>query len=359
MKHSLILLFLFISTFLTAQTSQNEIIGTPVHAGLSYGQVWPHSHRIKDISPSTTELHLKFYRPFRSNSFWENTYHKTQFGFSADIIRINSEILGTLIGSTFFIEPTFYKRNRFCVYGHLGLGFAVATKLYNSDVNSPQHRNLFISKNPNIFLRLGLYADYIINNNWSIGINGTGAHASNASMFLPNLGVNIFSFGVHANYKLAYHQRRTEMNASYNKDFRPVKPFFGMSFGLRNTNEEINKYYKTFSAIGGIRKCITNKNLLEANIELIHRQGRIFDKEYTTDYHQRIGIAGGHEFMVSHFGFVSQLGIYLYDSGQENHNWFAKIGARYYFTHNLFMGIVLLNQKQTADYLQYSLNYAW
>lgn len=320
---------------------------------INTGKIVPHSNRVKHIKGDIFSVQAKIYHRIENLGNWNSPFKSTRFGYSLSYIHTNNQIIGDLWGVNMFMEPTIFRFGRINLNSHMGAGIAYASEKFDKESNPT---NYMISTDFSFFFNARFQLDYALNKDFSLGVNAGFTHCSNAALYLPNLGINIFNYGLNLNYNINYISQ-TEKN--HEKPFIEKKwaNDIALGFATRNVNEELNKYYKIFTADYALNRFLNRKNILSFNLHYVLRQGEINDKIYSTTYNSYFGLAVGHELLIRKLAVLTQLGNYLYDTNLNENYWYARLGIRYYFTPKIFGMITLTNRKQSADYLQYALGY--
>jgi len=358
----LTIFFIFISIISFGQKENDAPAFYLGGLNINNGYIWPHTSRIYYIKASAIEVQAKIYLNLKNTSDWSNPYKATKFGYSLTYIKTNNIIpniitrdnskLGDIYGLNIFIEPMLVSYKRFHLYAHLGAGIAYATERYNRFTNDS---NLLISTPFSFFFNGKINLDYELTNKLSFGLNFGMSHCSNAALNLPNLGMNVVNYGLNFGYKIFTQQQPNEN--------LKIIPFWekniSIGYATRNCNENIDKYYQIYTLDFELNHHFNRKNAISFNLNYLLRQGEILDKTFNKTYNSYYGLAIGHELFIKKLSLISQLGAYVYDTNQNLHNWYARLGVRYYFLPNFYSSILLTNRKQSADLLQLSFGYSF
>ena len=362
-KTYLFVLYIFISivTF-----GQNEINNSKYYFGginINNGYVWPHTSRVYYIKANAIEVQAKIYVNLKNTSDWINPFKATKFGYSLTYIKTDNLIpniitrdksqLGTIYGLNMFLEPMLFSYKRVHLYAHLGAGIAYASERYNR-VNNDS--NLLISTPLSFFFNGKINLDYELTKKISVGLNFGMSHCSNAALNLPNLGLNVVNYGLNFGYKIFSQEQQPIVNLKIN-------PFWekniSIGYATRNCNENIDKYYHVYTLDFELNHHLNRKNAISFNLNYLLRQGEMLDKTFNSTYNSYYGFAIGHELFIKKLSLISQLGEYIFDTNQNIHFWYARLGVRYYFLPNLYSSILLTNRKQSADLLQLSFGFSF
>jgi hypothetical protein len=354
-KIKLLLIILLAGFAFLNNTLGQETIPKFYFGGLNIntGKILPHSKRIEHIKGDVFAIQAKIYQNLKNTSEWENPFKSTRFGYSLMYIHTKNAIIGDLWGANMFIEPMLFHYHRLNLYSHLGAGIAYATEKYNKETNPT---NFMISTDLSFFFNLKLNLDFQVNKYFSMGLNAGFSHCSNAALNLPNLGINIWNYGVNFGYRI-FEENKTTVFSKINTTEKKWANDFTLGFATRGVNEELNKYYLILTADYALNRFLSRKNILSLNLNYVLRQGEINDEFYATTYNSYYGLALGHELLIRKLSLITQLGNYFYDTNLNKQYWYARLGIRYYFTTNIYGMATLTNRKQAADYLQYAIGY--
>ena len=315
------------------------------------GFIWAQSPRISYLSANSTQFQIKIYQNLRNTQQWQNPFNATRFGYSFTNIKTDNSNLGDVFGFNIFIEPEIYSYKRIHFYSHLGGGFAYSTKTYDRFNNN---YNLLISYPFSFLFNIKINLDYMLSDKISFGMNFGLTHASNASLDLPNLGLNNVNYGINLGYKIfSKHTKSidtTKANPHWEKNI-------SVGYATRNSNEHINKYYHIFSTDFEIKRLLNSKNAISFGFDYVLRQGDTYDVNFDKTFYHYFGFSIGHELFIDKVSLISQVGIYTYDTRKNNHYTYAHLGVRYYLKPNLYTSLILANRKNIADFLQISVGY--
>src|SRR5690606_5001364 len=94
----------------------------------------------------------------------------------------------------------------------IGLGLSGNFRPYNEEENP---LNLAIGSKNNVFIDLGIRAQYQFRPKWKAGVGLAFHHFSNVALALPNNGVNLLSLTLSVNYHFIYYIAITQDSVHY------------------------------------------------------------------------------------------------------------------------------------------------
>ena len=180
----------------TAATAQIRFPkGTYFEASLHAGRIVRHTPRITI--------------PIEDNTYGgELSWERRLYGFKPQQAIANYPLVGVAfsyqnfgdtrrIGHGFGLMPhisiEFIRKQRFRLYGRLGLGVGYVTKYYN-EVTNPDNNIMGSHWCNNTALRFG--AAWRVHRHWELRPTLSFTHYSNGASQLPNFGINVASFQV-------------------------------------------------------------------------------------------------------------------------------------------------------------------
>jgi|GEM_PF-530552 len=324
------------------------------------------------------------------NKQWHQLY-----GYPAAGVAFIYGIMGNdeVFGRNFAILPNLsftskkYRRWGFCY--KIGMGFAFYTKKYDRATNPAN--NLIGTTMTNMALG-SVDFRYDISSYYTLLAGISAIHYSDAHFQIPNVGINFPAFNVSLKYfpfgrpelfrrdslpgfnrKILFNLR---LGIGMNEYGDAIKPTNGPKFPIYNGSLYLSKRY-------------TAKNNVSLGIHINYHTS-FYDyivQQDVYDHNRRIRaftgqIFIGHEFLIGHFGLITQLGIYVYNpfykkrqelQGLPNsfNNWIKrynsnKIGVQYYFINpmisnknKVFIGLYLKSNFGQADFAELSIGCAF
>jgi hypothetical protein len=205
-----------------------------IEGGLRYGSAIYHPEDdlyLKDLFFGALEL--RFGLQTTGENQWDYPLNKpivglalrytdyTDFSDEYAIRRWQSKILGQNIALFGYLQGPFIRYKWFTWNYQLGMGFATFTKIYNAQTN-PENNLVSLYVTPYVNFQTGF--DFRLNKKWDVCLNTNFVHASNASMKMPNFGINEVQGIVSLRYHLNHDIHFTEVDTS--PKFKPENALF-------------------------------------------------------------------------------------------------------------------------------------
>ncbi len=299
----------------------------------------------------------------------------------------NKKVLGNVTGLLY--ELGFEKKytDKFYLQAVPAFGIAYFNQPYD-EVSNPE--NTLIGSHFTFCASLQVNARYYFNPFWSASLFLSAYHCSNSHYNLPNVGINMPSYGA----GIRYHIKPVSMLFG-KKDMqadKKVHASFRIGLGLNqqgaSTYPVNGPRYPIYLGALYATKYFTPVNKWHVGVEGWYNTG-VFDfitsqNFYDDKLHARSWAAQcvlGHEFLFGHFSMLTNGGVYLYnpfykellrrekidDTKNKLKTWItARMGFQYYlrdatlFTrNNLFVGCYIKTNFGQADFLETSLGYCF
>lgn len=276
----------------------------------------------------------------------------------------NSAQMGSAIGLLPNITVDFFKKEKFRLFGRLGVGLALLTNPYQQTINN---RNNVIGSYINNHTSLRLGAAWKFHHQFELRPSATFTHYSNAASQMPNLGLNVVSFQLGLCYmpnpvkKEDYvlyekgdepaRKKRMQFSAVGTLGFREMETIGGPKYGVAHTSLDAGLF-------------ITKSNRLKAGIEydylgnvaafMINNGG--YQNQDIGWQASRLTLFVADEIMIGRFAMLAQVGFYVTQNAFQP--WFMSIrlSGRYYFRNpyenNIvpFVTITMKSHRIVAEY---------
>ncbi|WP_296701477.1 acyloxyacyl hydrolase [Algoriphagus sp.] len=296
------------------------------------------------------------------NTFFNylNRYPSIGVGFSS--LTHHSEQLGRPMGIYGFVELPFTRRgiyNKFYLsyFGQIGLGFHI--KPYDPESNPT---NLFVGSNLNSYIHLGFKANYMISQRVSlVGTIGL-KHFSNGAIKKPNAGINYAPIGFGIKTKLGKIESLPTEPVSY-PDLEK-RGFWNLALYLGTKNYEIGDpiYFRGGLGINYLWEA-SYKYRLGLGIDWYYGAGikeRWPDQETGFFDANSFALVGSWEWKINRHLYVPiAFGVYFNQSefNQEVSWFYERVGVRYRFDNNVYVGIQIKAHKAKADIFEFTFGY--
>ena len=321
-----------------------------------YGSILPHKIALKHLH--TGQLfgyELKFGIQTIGNNLWKKSYNHPEVGFGFYGANLgNPSVLGNPNAFYSFIRIPIKRGQKFIPFYQIATGLTYNLKPYDPVVNP---ENLAIGSELNQYLNLSIGGRLKINRKLCL-INEIGfTHFSNAAVKKPNKGINSFSYKLGMNFNTVHQEfvgRKYEI-----PDLKPIYEFYifyGAGFRQHNPGEE---YYFTSTISTGLLRQYGYKGKYGIGMDVFYDETLyIFvDDEPLLKYALKQGFFLSHEFIISGFSIVTQLGIYTYQKSFAHHTFYNRIGLKYKFSKHFFTRISIKSHFAKADFIEAGLGY--
>jgi hypothetical protein len=300
----------------------------------------------------------------------------------------NNAVLGYMAGATGEFRFRVPLNHRITFSPILGMGASWFSDPYD-ETSNPE--NFIIGSPLTFFATAAGEFSYALDPAYDLLLTGTLMHSSNAHFQLPNVGLNLPAIGLGVRYKFGTPATIPENPDSIPFDKKPrLNIRLAVGFNEQGDSQgPVNgpKYPIYLGSVFSSLK-ISPVNKLKGGIEAWYNAGvydYIISQEFYEDQESKrsfaIALMFGHEFLMGHFGLVTDVGLYLYnefyqDKFKELENQSfkeelktyipARIGFQYYLKDatvrhgkNLFAGIYIKSNMGQADFLETSIGYTF
>ena len=174
---------------------QNSIVGVQAHYGSFITDV-PKADFLKDSYSYFGEAYLM--KPI--NSVYQKSKYTTWWGLGAFFGNTGSKkFIGNMAGIYPFLDFSFWETKHFRTSLRAGLGLGWIEKPYDIETN---HKNILIGSHLNLFIT-GIWKNtFKLSEKIHINAGLSFNHLSNATIKLPNLGINIPAFSAGISYAI-------------------------------------------------------------------------------------------------------------------------------------------------------------
>lgn len=320
------------------------------------------------VRPQNTDLDgahyfgysLRLAKQTTGDKLWHQIYGYPEYGIGVySAVFTNTKLLGNPIAVYGFFNAPFIKVNRLSLNYELGLGLTFNWNDLNT-VSNPN--NVAISTDKSVYIDAGISLKYLMSKRLSFELGYGFTHFSNGRLKMPNKGLNTGATKIGLSYVLndgpiryqsqikpafsghyewiisGYGGSRNVLYVGTNVD--PTNQMKGLNyvvFGLSNTfNRQIN--YKSKIGFG-----FTMEYNGSQNSQIIVEGGNLDELDQHFERHLALSIYPSYELVIDRLSLVIQPGFYLYrkKSADMTPEYYQRIGVKYYFTKNIFLGINL------------------
>ncbi|WP_296622453.1 acyloxyacyl hydrolase [Marivirga sp.] len=349
-KLSLAILFLLVSLPLDAQQYDWYLNGQVIK-----GFILKHNEHVGHLAnsnPSGIELSLQ--QKLNGKREWENIYKKPLVSYGLSYYNLQNPKLGHLVVASAAMDLPIKRTENTALYFRIGTGLVYSTNPYDRETNN---QNNMVTSTITYLLQTRFTYEIKLNEQISLTPNLNITHSSNGAQRAPNRGINIITANLGMSYKI---------KSQEDKEFRDITPLdktpyqvYLMVSGGRNTRTlQVREPLPFFNLLLYGQKYVNPKSDWGVGIEYFHSYSlkeqiatnwfRIYDEEEIADF-KRLGLLIGHELKFGKLGFITQMGVYVYNPSKSNMPVYQRFGLRYQFHNNIIAQVALKTHAATAE----------
>ncbi len=294
------------------------------------------------------------------DKLWHQIYGYPEFGIGVySSVFTNTKLLGNPIAVYVFFNAPFVKVNRLSLNYELGLGLTFNWNDLNP-VSNPT--NVAISTDKSVYIDAGISLKYLLSKSLSFELGYGFTHFSNGRLKMPNKGLNTGATKISLSYDLNDEPIRyqSQIKPVFSSHYEWIISVYGGSrnvlyvgtnvdlatqmkglnyavFGLSNTfNRQIN--YKSKIGFG-----FTMEYNGSQNSQIIVEGGNLDVLDQRFERYIALSVYPAYELVIDRLSLVIQPGFYLYrkKSADMTPGYYQRIGVKYHFMKNTFLGINL------------------
>jgi hypothetical protein len=342
-----------------------------------------------ELSGPATLGYLKYGRQLNGDKPWHRYYKYPFMGFHVTAGTLgNNAVLGKMAGATFEIRLPAQLGKKFTYSTNLGIGASWFSDPYD-ETSNPE--NFLIGSPVTFFASAAAELSYHLNTQFDLVLKGILMHSSNAHYQLPNVGLNLPAAGIGVRYNIGNREQQPIQHDSVPYDKKPrLNVRLALGFNEQGDSQgPVNgpKYPIYLGSVFASFKA-SPVNKLKAGVETWYNSG-VYDFIVSQEFYEEketkrsfaVALMFGHEFLLGHWGVVTDAGLYLYNpfyqdrfeqvedqSFREELKTYvpARIGFQYYLKDitqhhrkNLFVGIYIKSNVGQADFLESGLGYTF
>ena len=245
----------------------------------------------------------------------------------------------------------------------IGLGLSGNFRPYNEEENP---LNLAIGSKNNVFIDLGIRAQYQFRPKWKAGVGLAFHHFSNGALALPNEGVNLVPLTLSVNYQFNpdIQTRRDTVLKPYSKNV-----YYDLNYGagFKQLRDDLDqRFFKTTLSLYASRQ-VSYKWRIGGGMDLFYSSSGN-DKEIAGDQSGKLSskLSGGPSFYLVHvlnrnLALNGNVGYYIHNQrfNGEIRRFFLRAGARYYVYKNINAGVSIKAHLGKADFIEWTVGYTF
>lgn len=333
-----------------------------IMAGVLYGSIFAHSKAVQNTEGSHPRgIELQIYKQQVDQKTYNICRCYPRQSILTSAYDFDNKFLGWSAMAAYMLEPSYRINDRLFFSMRGSFGLAYASEPYDA-IENPTNQSY--STAINAYLMYGLGIQWQFSQRMALQLTANFQHISNGGLREPNKGVNWPTVGLHL---MRYHMPLDLYRGSRQKDdswrslaWRKEVAMFGIAKRSIDKNGD-SKRLPVVGVMAQIGKQVGGINLVNAGVEWSY-DGTI-DKRLRADSiagsPHKLGLMGGHEFLLGKFIFSQQLGIYIFNDNPYNRSWFHRWGLLYRAGNNYWVGFNLKAHLHVADFIDLRVVYSW
>lgn len=357
-KLTLAVVFLFFCLSLNAQNYDWYLNGQVIK-----GFVLRHNDNVGHLANSRPfGIELSLQQKLNGKREWENLYKKPLVSYGLSYYNLQNPKLGHLVIGSAAMDLPLRRTEKTALYFRIGTGLVYSTSPYDRETNN---QNNMVTSTITYLLQTRLTYEIKLNEHISLTPNLNVTHASNGAQRAPNRGVNIITANMGMSYKIQS-QEEKEIRDIIPLAKTPYQIYLMISGGRNTRTLQIREPLPFFNLLLYGQKYVSPKSDLGVGIEYFHSHSlkkqiafdwfRIYNNEEIADF-KRLGLLVGHELKFGKLGFITQVGVYVYNPSKSNMPLYQRFGLRYQFHENIMAQVALKTHAATAE--QAELGIGW
>jgi len=360
-----LLLFLSKSESINAQDSTCTkpllYLGARVHKPFLIQKPGELTDQLERSFPFNLEADISWH--LRKKEIWDYCYCYPRTGFAFQYMNFGyPEVMGSAFAIIPFIEPYFRTSRKLNFSMRFGVGPTVLTKLHD-EVSNPE--NIFFSSHLSFTSHFNFSINYRFTDKLSVRLAGNLHHISNANLAQPNLGVNLPTINVGADYslqKVIFENRAKDPNVVLNPRKNRVDLIAGIAFQPSSFQGEelfpvysvITNYSRVLGRIFGVKGGLEFNSYMSMWERIRNKDMR---DEASGEYidHKRMSVTGGVELLMGRFILSPQLGYYLYCPYDLGYKMSQRYGLSVKITDHLITGVSVKVHRRDVDFMEFRL----
>ena len=289
---------------------------------------------------------------------WHHHYKLPSYGISLMYCNFdNRKYLGNAVGLISHFNFKVVQKEHFSHYIKVGVGLGYIEKIFDQEHNFQQvaigsHLNGCVNLQFNFkFLQKGFA--------WNPYIGLT--HFSNAAIKVPNLGVNILSFGIGVSMRSGK-QRILKKDSVTNVCMHTNKMYYvtSLCYGVKTNLPELSKRYKEATIGVTAFKPFSYKSHWGVGADVFYDalQQEKLNKGKGIKTIMKLGIHSAYALNIDKFAIIAGLGFYIFDAAKYNTIFYNRIGIRYHISNKFVIQSVILAHAARAHYLEAGIGYS-
>ena len=337
-----------------------------IKAAPQFGLVLPHheemTYFINDFSYGL-DINLGFTK-YQSKWYQYANYPEIGIGVFVNSFG-NADVFGNAISGYGYIQRNVVRTKKLSLRSKLSLGLGYVNKPYNKETNPYNH---VFGTNINVFIGLGLWADYLISNRWSMSGNINFNHLSNGAIKKPNHGINTITMGIGVGYQIS---RGFEPNLEKGlraprNNARDIEIYFSGGVSQRSLYKPTN--YPSFSLNINHLWWVSENTGWGVGLDGIYYGAAPYEylvdnnqfteeDEYSPSEKMYGSVFGAYNFRFKNTHIFMHVGAYLLYSIEPKQRFYPRLGIHQRIHKNLYGNFSIKASFFKAEFIEFGLGY--
>lgn len=367
-----LIICLFFSEKLCAQPFEKGA-GIGIEVNALAGKVFKHTQKFKAPIPDiTTGIEANLVWKTQGNEAWQQRRNYPTVGIGLSFINYGIDsIYGKAIGVYPNVELPLIRGKKLEWTCRMGFGFSYATKRYETAPSWDTINNA-VGSHVNNFTLFNTTIRYKINKHWDVQAGFAFYHISNASLRLPNLGINTASAVVGFRYfPVSNEPKKIHRDLKSLKNRLLLQARVGISAIEYGTND--GPLYPIYIGSLYASKRYAGKNKIFGGVDISYHN-HIYSFQVNNEINPGNEKANswkssaflGNEFLVGRFGIMMQVGYYLKQAMLKLDPYYFKLGTNIYIIQQeeglvkeLAYAVLLKSHQFQAEFVEMGLGFGF
>jgi hypothetical protein len=224
------------------------------------------------------------------------------------------------------------------------------------------NKNAAIGSHINGSVRIGTEIGFNLNNKMRIGASIIFNHWSNGSMKVPNLGMNVPSLMLRADYFFNDNDNENKRQPKEKFEKKPIDLILIASIGSKQVEPLGSGNFAIATLQLDALKAISYKNSLGIGLDLFYNEGirqmmSNANQEFSSINYFRSGIHLSHQFRVGRIATLFNLGTYFFKKDKLDKFLYNRIGFRYFLNEKVHFNLSLKSHYFVADHFEFGVGF--
>ncbi|MDD4992563.1 MAG: acyloxyacyl hydrolase [Paludibacter sp.] len=324
---------------------------------------------------------LKLSKQTNGGRLWEQLYKYPSWGLGAYIADFhNPTEIGTPIALYGFLNAPFVRWEHSTFNYELSFGATANWKSFNPLTNQ---YNIAIGAGQSFFIDAGLNLEFEISKHLNLVTGFSLTHFSNGALKYPNKGINCIAPKISLKYNLYERPKfiKQELPKFNSSNEWEISTFYGVKnlIFIDSVRKDIIEQYEgqgypVFGVTALFNHQISRKSKIGLGFNIdynstVNAESAAVLAKSSSDFDPvsgpftdkiQISIFPSYELVVNKMSLVLQPAFYIYRKKTKNQspNFHQRIGLKYYFSDNIFAGIILRDYSfHVSDFVEWTVGY--